>query len=54
MLGGSKVLLIGNVIEQEFTVAYDWHLGSGMSIILMLFILINMVISALSDRKEIS
>ena len=52
MLGGSKVLLIGNVIEQEFTVAYDWHLGSGLSIILMIFILANMIVSAIADRKE--
>ena len=51
MLGGSKILLIGNVIEQEFTLAYDWNLGSGLSIVLMLFIVVNMVISALSERK---
>ena len=51
MLGGSKILLIGNIIEQEFTQIYDWHLGSGLSMILMLFILINMIIEGLSDRK---
>ena len=51
MLGGSKILLIGNIIEQEFTQLYDWHLGSGLSMILMLFILINMIIEGLSDRK---
>ncbi|MCM1039703.1 MAG: ABC transporter permease [Ruminococcus sp.] len=52
LLGGSKVLLIGNVIEQEFTQAGNWHLGSGLSIVLMIFILINMVISALFDKEE--
>ena len=51
MLGGSKILLIGNIIEQEFTQLYDWHLGSGLSMVLMLFILINMIIEALADRK---
>lgn len=52
MMGGSKILLIGNVIEQEFTLTYDWHLGSGLSLILMIFIIINMVVSMISDQKE--
>lgn len=52
LLGGSKVLLIGNVIEQEFTQASNWHLGSGLSIVLMIFIIINMLITALLDSKE--
>ena len=52
MLGGSKILLIGNIIEQEFTLTYDWHLGSGLSIVLMIFIVINMVVDAISERKE--
>ena len=51
MLGGSKILLIGNVIEQEFTLTYNWHLGSGLSIVLMIFIIINMVVSFVSDQK---
>ena len=52
MLGGSKILLIGNVIEQEFTLVYDWNKGAGLSIVLMIFIIINMVVSAASERKE--
>ena len=31
LLGGSKILLIGNVIEQEFKQGSNWHSGSGMS-----------------------
>ena len=50
LLGGSKVLLIGNVIEEEFTQASNWHLGSGLSIVLMVFILVNMVLSAIFDK----
>lgn len=50
LLGGSKILLIGNVIEQEFTQTGNWHLGSGLSIVLMLFILVNMVLSAIFDK----
>ena len=50
ILGGSKILLIGNVIEQEFTVACNWHLGSGLSIVLMLFIVVNMALSMIFDK----
>lgn len=50
ILGGSKILLIGNVIEQEFTQTGNWHLGSGLSIVLMLFIIFNMVLSAVTDK----
>ena len=50
ILGGSKILLIGNVIEQEFTQASNWHLGSGLSIVLMLFIIVNMVITTIFDK----
>ena len=52
LLGGSKVLLIGNVIEQEFTQASNWHLGSGLSIVLMIFIILNMIVSALLDKED--
>ena len=41
LLGGSKILLIGNVIEQEFTQASNWNLGSGLSMVLMLFIIVK-------------
>ena len=51
LLGGSKILLIGNVIEEEFTQAGNWHLGSGLSIVLMIFIIFNMVISAIFDKN---
>lgn len=50
LLGGSKILLIGNVIEQEFTQASNWHLGSGLSMVLMIFIIISMVVSAIFDK----
>ncbi|MGN0307677.1 MAG: ABC transporter permease [Lachnospiraceae bacterium] len=50
LLGGGKILLIGNVIEQEFTQASNWHVGSGLSFVLMLFILISMIASAIWDK----
>lgn len=50
LLGGGMVLLIGNVIEQEFTFASNWNLGSGMSLVLMVFILISMAAFAWYDK----
>lgn len=50
LLGGSKILLIGNVIEQEFTQASNWNLGSGLSMVLMLFIILSMIVTAIFDK----
>ena len=49
ILGGGKILLIGNIIEQEFNRGNNWNLGSGISIVLMIFIFISMMIA---DRKS--
>ncbi|MFT4105637.1 MAG: ABC transporter permease [Lacrimispora sp.] len=51
ILGGSKILLIGNVIEQEFTRGSNWNLGSGLSLVLMIFILISMALIAKYDKN---
>lgn len=42
LLGGGKVLLIGNVIEQSFMQGMNWNLGSGLSIVLMIFVIASM------------
>ncbi len=52
LLGGSKILLIGNVIEQEFKQSSNWHVGSGLSLVLMIFILISMAVIAKYDTEE--
>lgn len=50
LLGGSKILLIGNVIEQEFKQASNWHAGSGLSLVLMIFIIISMIVTEKYDK----
>lgn len=52
LLGGGKLLLIGNVIEQEFTLEYDWHLGAALSIVLMVFIILNMALTIFFDNSH--
>lgn len=50
MLGGGKINLIGNIIEQEFTVNSNWYLGSGLSLVMMLFIIVSMVLLEKFDK----
>lgn len=52
LLGGGRILLIGNVIEQEFTFEYDWNLGAALSIVLMIFIVINMALTVFFENSH--
>lgn len=53
MLGGGLFLLIGNVIEQEFLTTSNWHLGSGLSLVLIIFIFIVMgITNKFTDKDE--
>ena len=53
MLGGGLFLLIGNVIEQEFLTTSNWHLGSGLSLVLVIFIFIVMgITNNFTDKDE--
>ena len=53
MLGGGLFLLIGNVIEQEFLTTSNWHLGSGLSVVLIIFIFIVMgITNKFTDKDE--
>jgi spermidine/putrescine transport system permease protein len=49
ILGGSKIVLIGNVIEQQFRLG-NWNTGSGLSLVLMIFILFSMAVISKYDK----
>lgn len=51
LLGGSKILLIGNVIEQEFKQGSNWNTGSGLSLVLMIFIIASMAMITKYDKE---
>lgn len=51
LLGGGKVLLIGNVIEQAFMQEYNWNLGSGLSFVLMIFVILSMALMSAHDKE---
>ena len=48
---GDTVVARGIGIEQEFTFTANWHLCSGLSLILMIFILISMFLIAKYDKE---
>ncbi|MDD4377630.1 MAG: ABC transporter permease [Eubacteriales bacterium] len=51
MLGGGKINLIGNIIEQEFTISSNWNLGAGLSMVMMIFIIISMALLSKFDKN---
>ncbi len=50
ILGGGKVLLIGNVIEESFMQGMQWNAGSGLSFVLMLFVFASMALTSIFDK----
>ena len=44
LLGGQKVYMIGNLIDQQFTFTGDWGFGSATAIILMLILFLALFI----------
>lgn len=55
LLGGGQYMLLGNLIEQQYTTMGDWNFGSAISIFMMIIILIFMAISSKFDgtsKKE--
>lgn len=52
ILGGGKIQLLGNVIEQEFITNMNWHLGSGLSFALMIFAIIGLVFSQKQEPQD--
>ncbi|MBO5657184.1 MAG: ABC transporter permease [Agathobacter sp.] len=51
ILGGGKVLLIGNVIEESFMQGSLWNQGSGLSFVLMIFVFVSMAITNIFDKE---
>jgi spermidine/putrescine transport system permease protein len=46
ILGGPQAVMIGNVIEDQFTVVFNWPLGAALSFIMLGIVLLILAISS--------
>jgi len=49
LMGGGKTVMLGNLVQNQFTSARDWPFGSAVSLLLMLLVV---VVTALLSRKS--
>lgn len=52
LMGGGKVPLIGDIIQQQFGKANDWHFGSTLSLLVMVVVLFFMYALGRADKEE--
>jgi spermidine/putrescine transport system permease protein len=52
LLGGGKSIMIGNLIQNQFTTARDWPFGSAISLALMALVMILLVTLLRQDGEE--
>ena len=42
LMGGGKTVMVGNLVQNQFTTARDWPFGAAVSLLLMATVLIAM------------
>jgi spermidine/putrescine transport system permease protein len=52
LLGGGKSIMIGNLIQNQFTTARDWPFGSAISLALMALVMVLLVALLRRDGEE--
>lgn len=52
LLGGGKVLLTEMSLNSSFMQGMDWHLGSGLSLVLMIFVIASMAFMNRQDKEN--
>jgi spermidine/putrescine transport system permease protein len=52
MLGGSRYMLIGNLIQQQFGTSRNWPLGAALSLVLMILTLSALMASRRHELKK--
>jgi len=48
LMGGGKTVMLGNLVQNQFTTARDWPFGAAVSLV---FILISLVVTAILQRR---
>ncbi len=52
LLGGGRTVMIGNLVQNQFTTARDWPFGSAVSIGLMVIVAVLVVVFLRRDTEE--
>lgn len=53
LLGGSKTIMIGNLVQNQFTTARDWPFGSAVSLALMALVMILLLVWVRRDGEKL-
>lgn len=53
LLGGGKTVLVGNLIQNQFTTARDWSFGSAVSLAVMMLVTLLVFAALRHDREEL-
>ena len=51
LLGGGKTILVGNLIQNQFTTARDWPFGSAVSLLLMALVMVLLLLIARRNQE---
>jgi spermidine/putrescine transport system permease protein len=54
LLGGGQTILIGNLVQNQFTTARDWPFGSAVSVILMVLVTVLVWIFLRKETEELA
>jgi spermidine/putrescine transport system permease protein len=52
LLGGGKTVMIGNLVQNQFTTARDWPFGSAISLAVMAIVVLLMIVFLRRDTEE--
>ena len=52
LLGGGRTVMIGNLVQNQFTTARDWPFGSAVSLALMAIVAVLVVVFLRRDSEE--
>jgi len=53
LLGGSKTIMVGNVVQNQFTSARDWPFGSAVSVVLMAVVAVLLAAWIRHERERL-
>ena len=51
LLGGGRTVMVGNLVQNQFTTARDWPFGSALSLVLMAIVMV-LLLAALGRRNQ--